>query len=61
MKTAGGVRTRLNPPLHHRARTHSPFEVCLMMAIMAVKVMTKEVASEMVAPVTVVKGYIERR
>ncbi len=32
-----------------------------MMAIMAVKVMTKEVASEMVAPVTVVKGYIERR
>lgn len=34
-----------------------------MMAIMSVKVMTFEevVASEMVAPVTMVKGYIDRR
>lgn len=29
MKTAGGARTRLNPPLHHRARAHSPFECCI--------------------------------
>lgn len=28
MKTTGGVRTRLNPPLLHRGRTHSPFECC---------------------------------